>query len=46
MKIKELQKAIAAELNALDELVQGGGKAFAKIQDKGAAFSAHGGGDL
>ena len=30
MKIKEFQKAIAKELNALDELVQGGCKAFAE----------------
>ena len=30
MKIKEFQEAIAKELNALDELVQGGCKAFAE----------------
>ena len=30
MKIKEFQEAIARELNALDELVQGGCKAFAE----------------
>ena len=30
MKIKEFQEAIAEELNALDELVQGGCKAFAE----------------
>ena len=30
MKIKEFQKAIAKELNTLDELVQGGCKAFAE----------------
>jgi len=29
MKIKEFQEAIAKELNTLDELVQGGCKAFA-----------------
>ena len=30
MKIKEFQEAIAKDLNALDELVQGGCKAFAE----------------
>ena len=30
MKIKEFQEAIAKELNTLDELVQGGCKAFAE----------------
>lgn len=30
MKINEFQEAIAKELNALDELVQGGCKAFAE----------------
>ena len=30
MKIKEFQKAIAKELNALDELAQGGCRAFAE----------------
>lgn len=34
MKIKEFQEAIAKELNALDELVQGGCKAFAEDSRK------------
>ena len=34
MKIKEFQKAIAKELNTLDELVQGGCKAFAEDSRK------------
>lgn len=34
MKIKEFQEAIAKELNTLDELVQGGCKAFAEDSRK------------